>query len=143
MGARGGLVAQALRPARQGLERVAARAVQRSGCLRQRGSEPSLLTAEPPATPLRLRRSGAAVKRRRPTIGKPGRSRGSRHGFAHSERAPVELGAVELFDSEGNRRRIAELHERKSSRPLRRAIGWQEYFCHLADLGEQGLEVPL
>ena len=55
----------------------------------------------------------------------------------------MELGAVDLFDGEGNRRRIAELHERKSSRPLRRAIGWQEHFCHFADLGEQGLEVRL
>jgi hypothetical protein len=55
----------------------------------------------------------------------------------------VELGAVELFDSEGNRRRIAELHERKSSRPIRRAIDGQEHFCHFADLREQGLEVRL
>lgn len=55
----------------------------------------------------------------------------------------MELGAVELFDREGNRRRIAELHERKPSRPLRRTIGGQEHFYHFADLGEQGFEVPL
>ena len=48
----------------------------------------------------------------------------------------MELGALELFDGEGNRRRIAELHERKSSRPIRRAIDGQEHFYHFADLGE-------
>ncbi len=55
----------------------------------------------------------------------------------------MELGSVELFDGDGHRCRIAELHERKSSRPLRRAIGGQGHFDHFTDLGEQGLEVPL
>ena len=55
----------------------------------------------------------------------------------------MELGSVELFDGAWNRCRIAELHERESSRPLGHAISGQKHSDHLAGVGEQGLEVLL
>ena len=64
-------------------------------------------------------------------------------GFAHAERAPLELDPVQLLDGLRHGRCITELNERESARASGVAIGGQENFNHRANLRAQRLEVCL
>src|SRR6185295_8420112 len=94
---------------------------------------------------LRGRRTEPASASATPaTAGKSARSAGSPvFGFGHPDLAPFQLMAFELLDRGGRLRVVAELDEGESSRPAGGAVGGEENFDHLADLGKQRLEIAL
>jgi hypothetical protein len=63
--------------------------------------------------------------------------------FADPEIAAIELGAVELFDRRGDRCRIPELDEGKSTRSVGDAVDRKKYLRDRTHLSEQSLEIRL
>lgn len=63
--------------------------------------------------------------------------------FADPETAAIKLGAVEFFDRGGDRCRLPELDEGKSTRSVGDAVDRKKNFRDRTDLAEQGLEIRL
>ncbi len=109
--------------------------------------KPAFSASKAATAAFRFRGSAPEVHRRRAVVhehcASPGWPWRTVPGLADPEISSVELGAIEFLDRLGDRGRIPELDEGKSTRSIGDAVDRKKDFRDLTHLSEQGLEICL